>query len=201
MAFIPAPQVAQVVVKHLLEGEALNNVFAFALATPPLEANLNALAAAMQEAWSGSIMPQLSVDMTLVEVTARDLTTQDGVQVSSAPAATVVGGIGGDCLPASVAYCMTHRTALIGRSRRGRTYFGGIPESVCGGNNVTTTFSDDLQSAWFDVVTDVGVSGWQFGVLSRYTNKLPRTVAVWTPVTSSIFRDLRVDSQRGRLPG
>jgi hypothetical protein len=111
-----------------------------------------------------------------------------------------MGGAGGDACPANVAYCMTHRTDRIGRSRRGRTYFAGVPESVTTGNYVTSTWSLAMTSAFNSVVADLTVSGWFFVIVSRFANKEPRGIGLSTIVTSSSFRDLRVDSQRGRLP-
>lgn len=200
MVFVPAPQVAQAVVKHIYAGQEVNNVLAFGIAAVPNIVQLQTLASALQEAWVGAIMPLLSNQLTFSEVVVRDLTVADGTQVASAPAALVTGGVGGDGYPGSVALCMTHRTALIGRSRRGRTYFGGIPENTATVNTFQPFFLLAMKTAWDSVIADVEVSGWFFGILSRRTNKLPRPVGVFTAVTSSLFRDPRVDSQRGRLP-
>lgn len=200
MAFIPSPEVAQAVIKHTLSGEEVNNVLHFITSGAPTAANMGVLASALVESWTGSIMPELSTSLVFTEVTVRDLSFAEGIQVSATPAATVNGGIAGEAYPANVALCLTHRTALIGRSRRGRTFFGGLPEIAGVGNNALAPYVADLKAGWDAVVADVAVAGWVFGVLSTQANKAPRAQGVFTLVTSSIFRDLRFDSQRGRLP-
>lgn len=200
MVFIPAPQVAQSVFRHTQAGQPIVNVLNWFRETPVTLQNLELLAFSLSEEWAGQIMPFLSASTTFNEVTCRDLTVADGVQVTSAPAATVVGGVGGDSLPANVALCMTHRTAFIGRSRRGRTYFGGLGESSCSGSFFNGTFASDLQDGFTAVVDDVSLLGWQLVIVSRFSNKVPRGIALSTVVTNSSFINLRADSQRGRLP-
>ena len=200
MVFIPAPGVAQAVIVHTLGGQQVNNVLHWSIGASISAANMTTLANSINESWIGSIMPQLSNTITLNEVRVRDLGVADGVQVAVSPAALVAGGIGGDVLPNSVAYCLTHRTALIGRSRRGRTYISGIPENVSTGNNVSVAFRTAIVAGFNQVKADAGVGGWVFGVLSRYVNKVARPSGIFTAVTLTVARDLRLDSQRGRMP-
>lgn len=200
MVFVRAPQSAQVVVGHLLDGQVVNNVLNFFSNSPPTQQTVTELAATMRIAWTTRILPLLSVQMTLTGVTARDMSTQEGFQFFSPSLAGTVGGAGGDPCPNNVALCMTHRTAQIGRSKRGRTFFGGIAKGSTIGNYATASLVGGLTANFALVLADAAAGGWLFVVVSKYFNKLPRPVAVTTIVTSSSFRDGRVDSQRGRLP-
>lgn len=200
MVFVRAPQSAQVVVGHLLDGQVVNNVLNFFSNTPPTQQTITELAATIRIAWTTRVLPLLSVQMTLMGVTARDMSSQEGFQFFSPALAGTVGAAGGDPCPNNVALCMTHRTAQIGRSKRGRTFFGGIAKNSTIGNYATASLVGGLTTNFGLLVGDAAAAGWLFVVVSKYFNKLPRPVAVTTIVTSSSFRDGRVDSQRGRLP-
>lgn len=200
MAFIPVTQVAETVIKHTLNGLPVFNVLNWFRDSAISQADLDSLAAALVEAWTGAIVPFLSTALTFDEVSCRDLTTQDSLTSSGSPAAIVNGGAGGDSHPANVALCMTQRTNRIGRSRRGRTYFGGLPETATSGNFASPTFATNLKTGFDSVKADLFLNGWQLVVVSRFANKVPRLEGLSTIVTDSLFINLRVDSQRNRLP-
>lgn len=200
MAFIPVPNVAQVTVLQTLFGQEVNNVLHFARAGGWDASNLESLAGLVLASWTVNVIPEQSADLVLDGVRARDLSTADGLQVEVAPAEAVTGGVGQPSLPGNVAFCVTHRTAFIGRSRRGRTYVAGIGEDQVTGNSLAAPVASDLVLAFNTLRATTNASGYFFCVVSRFTNGDPRPEGISTVVTGSFAVDLRVDSQRGRLP-
>lgn len=201
MAFIPVPNAAQVVVQQSLFGEDVNNVMHFARSGGWPLASLGALATLVATTWTAEVMPVLSSELTLVGVSARDLSVADGQQALQPVSPAVEGGIDQQSLPGNVAFVVTHRTAFIGRSRRGRNYIGGLPEGAVTQNSLLTTTGDALAAAFNTLRATCAAQGFFFCIVSRYANNLPRVEGITTAVDVSEVRDYRVDSQRGRLRG
>jgi len=107
-----------------------------------------------------------------------------------------------DALPNSVSLCLTVRTAFTGRSARGRI-FAMAPTVVQAPvpNFVTTGYRDAIVAAYEACRTRITSLGYQMVVVSRFSGGAPRAVGITFPVTSIVARNLRLDSQRGRMPG
>lgn len=201
MAFIPVPLTTEVVFNHILDGEPVVNVLNFFANAETNAAAAQSLANVAAGSWTTNIMPLLTAQMEFVSCDVRYLGVADGAQATGNPIGIVTGGVGGDAYPANVALCMTHRTNLAGRSRRGRTYFGGIPESAGQLNSASASFQLNLAGAFANVLADIDALGYVLVVVSRFANGAPRAQGLSTAVTTSLFRDGRFDSMRGRLPG
>lgn len=200
MAFIPGLLVAEINLNQRLHGEQVQNtIYAvnFAGWTP---AGLELLVGEMIT-WVGSFLyVPLSQDISLFEVTARDISTQDGAQFTASPTAPVIGLAGGQALPGNCAIVVTFRTGLTGRSRRGRNYVAGIREADSASNAVNGATVDAIRTAYENLVIPFGAAGCNHVVFSRFTNKAPRALGVPTIVTS-YTADTNLDSQRRRLAG
>jgi len=200
MAFIPVPGAAEVVVSQTLLGQPVVNVFGFKLAaggnyTVTTLTNLaNVFLATYPVAFSTSLSDQLD----LLEIRATDLSSASGPVVSLSPATPALGVLTSPPLPGMNAIVLTHRTASRGRSFRGRTYFSGLVEEDVIGNDVVAGRVSTLLSAWGVVSVEAAAEGHIFSVISRYENNLPRTTGLATTVTTSAFRNTRIDSQRRR---
>src|SRR5512145_987200 len=201
MAFIPVPNAAQVVINQRLHGEEVVNVLHFARSGGFPLASLGALATLVSTNWVSEVLPNLSADLTLESVVARDLSVADGQQAVQAVSPAEAGGIGQAALPGNVAYVITHRTAFIGRSRRGRTYLAGLGEDDVTANTFLTVRADALATAFNTLRTELAGAGFFFCIVSRYTNGAPRATGITTAVDVSVARDYTVDTQRGRLRG
>jgi len=70
------------------------------------------------------------------------------------------------------------------------------------GDFVNPTTAQNILAAVRALIEDVPQSlNAQLVVVSRYSNGVPRSVGIATPVTSAILVDSRVDTQRRRLVG
>lgn len=120
---------------------------------------------------------------------------------------TPAAGAGaGDSLPLSVAACVTLRTALAGKSFRGRVYFSGFDE---GENDATGRMSAAASSSVANFMTNwsagLSAQGMVGAVLSRPFGgrTIPAKVQAarpgqGNPITAAVSRNLKWESQRRR---
>lgn len=199
MPFIPVPDTAQVTVLQTLFGQEVANVLHFTKEGGYDLNSLTDLASVVRDEWKLRILPSQSADLVMDGVRARNLAIQDGFQMEVIAGVGNLGGVNAGSLPGNVAFCLTHRTANIGRSRRGRTYIAGIAETQVTGNELAAPVASDLAAGFNTLRLQVAQAGFTFVVASRYTNKDARPFGIVSVVTQTVARDLRVDSQRGRL--
>ena len=202
MAFIPCPLGLEITYKYLVEGQAVCNVTHHAQTILRDEAGISALADTALGLFGASVALHNSILVSSIGVKVRQLNEADGIQVEQ-DFITPVDGTAetGANAPTNVALVLTVRTARIGRSYRGRMYLPGVLTSGSGVNFADVTWANALAAAWVGHFTALDASeGLTHCVMSKSNGKVARSVAVLTPVTSVSLRDLRVDTQRRRLP-
>lgn len=156
----------------------------------------NTIGAAVKAAFTSSTQATfVHTSVSLANIGLRDVRTAN--QPEFLEAAAAVPGTGtGDLLPLNVSLCITLRTALAGRSFRGRSFLWGYTETAngplgtaaSGVPGVGVSFITAIQSA---LVTN----GMNLGVLSR-------TRSAVNVVTLIQSRDANWETQRRRsLPG
>lgn len=203
MAFVPVPQVAEFRLNQRLFDQQLQNTLYGQYGADPDSTSLLITAQSLAGWWQANIAPELSVDHSLVEVSARLLTTENSAIASFQPATPIQGSVANPANPGNVALVASFRTGLAGRSFRGRNYIGGIPENATVGNEVSGTFRAAIAAAYDILITPGGPFGGEgafWVVVSREANKLPRPTGVATRVLSVIVNET-LDSQRRRLTG
>lgn len=204
MAFINLDNGAKVV----LDGTALNNepfAYVWYYTTSNAAGWSTAQRIKMAELVWANLAEPLSVYMTtgfkfdkIVVTTMESLPQSQTIYTTDMP---LVGQIDAPSMPASTAICITSRTDKIGRSYRGRTYITGLSESDVSGNYVAQAKADALVGVFNDAL-DAFLTDGDFRpvVASFYNNKAPRANGVGTPINGYDVVDLRVDTQRRRLP-
>lgn len=114
---------------------------------------------------------------------------------------SLAGGHVNAIMPMNVTVTVTFRTALRGRSYRGRNYLPALSEDFCLADEVTSGYRTQALLAYGLLNTAVaGVNSAEHCVISRYHDKAPRAVGVATPVVSYAM-EVTLDSQRRRLRG
>lgn len=213
MAFIPGAGLVQVVMQFSqFDGEICENVFGVDSGTgAAVDATyLGHVCTAFitwfntgdgankYQQWCGS-------GTTLLSVTAKDLTVQDGGEVTVS-ANQGGGDSSGTPLPNGVTYCVTAKTGLGGRSGRGRTYLVGMTSSQQDSSNRNKTTASHSLSAVAMMQSLIGavhaITGGSSAlvVLSRRHNNAPRSSLLATPVVFYSARNLFLDYQRRRAP-
>jgi hypothetical protein len=119
------------------------------------------------------------------EVVVTDLRTEGAPEFTSqAGGFPFVGTDSAQSLPFQTAAVTTWRTALRGRSFRGRTYLGGFTEAFSDGRNPSSTLLTAINE-WRDDMLEINdTMGGGIGVISRRHNKGVRLIGVVNQITS-----------------
>lgn len=137
---------------------------------------------------------------SLVDIITRDMTVEDGIQLSDTEGLPSVGSNGGSAGAFQVCYTTTWLTGLVGRSNRGRTYGIGLSQEGALHNVLTgaahaqiVTKMETFLAIW-PTVDPVAI----FSVASFVNGGVPRVNGQLRPVLS--FRvPFPLATQRRRL--
>lgn len=201
MAFVPAPNIVKIAWFYTLNGEpAMNRLHVNLLTAEPTAGDCATLAAAAADWWVTTAAPLVSVNMSLREVQAVSLAVQNGPQATFSAGLPQVGAVGGDSLPGNVAFCISLRTGLSGRSARGRWFWGGLAEGQVTANVVNSGVVTSIVSAIDGLINAIEALSAIPTIVSYVSNNAPRVGGpVYFNITDALAVDAIVDSQRGRL--
>ena len=201
MAFVPALNTAKVVLEYTWSSQAVVQTFWMQYSASPSAADLQTIADHFRNNFNASMVTSQATSISLVRVTATRQDNANDIQAVSTPASPVPGTGSGDSVPLNAAWVFSYRTALRGRSYRGRGYQPGLLNSILTspgiGNSAILTAIAANYVQW--LITSVP-AGWTWVVASHFHNKAPRASAVLTPIISVVV-DTLLDSQRRRLVG
>jgi len=202
MAFVPAPNIVMVEARCLLAGQMIENRWMVDALTT-VDAGIVQEVAGVVSAWvRGNYFDQMTDDVTLTEIVATDMSTQNGTQFVIVPETTEAGAIAGGTMPNEVTMCVSLRTGNRGRSARGRTYVLTVPRTKVSGNNIDATWAGLVKASFEDLVSELDAAGFKLAIVSYRANKAPRPGGpVYFFVTDIVITDLVVDSMRSRKPG
>lgn len=204
MAFIPVPNVVSAFMEFSGPDDViLGNVFNFLYLDPPITSSaiLNALGVELVEWWDAFGQPYKTAGYTLQRIRMRDLTDSNSFAVDYTTGLPLVGTLAGNSMPTNVAWSLKLGTGMAGRSRRGRIYHFGMSEEVVSGNFMDATHAASVLAGYNALRTDVGLNdNWRWVVVSRQQDEAPLLVGQAYNITSVSAVDLRVDTQRKRLP-
>lgn len=163
------PNAVQIRLMYGIAGNgAFNVIHARKLAAQVVtQALTNLIGAAIKSAWSARIAGLSNAGVGLIRVGLRDLSAPN--QPEFLDTGAVVTGTGvGETLPAGVSSCVTLRTALTGKSQRGRIYIGGFTE-LQNTNNATMDPAAGTAATAFvqDISAALTAQQLTLGVLSR----------------------------------
>jgi|ERR1051326_1155131 hypothetical protein len=187
MPFQPIDSTWQMrVVGHSAFGGAIENVFGFLLAddTTLTQAITDAFSAALATAYLhlvGAMHNGSGYDRVVIT----DLRTEGAPEFTSVAGGFPIHGTdSGGPLPWQTAAVVTWRTALRGKSFRGRTYLGGFTESFSDGRDVSSTLISAIEDWRDDMLSGIDGSIGSLAVTSRQHNKEPRLIGISTAITS-----------------
>lgn len=202
MAFIPVANTAEVHIRGASNGQRWENTLYFFKTSGWDAASMEVLANSIALWWSNSLSPHIAEDVTVGEIYVVDLSTATSPTFTLSIAPPLQGQAVTTQLPNNAAFVVSFRTAGRGRSSRGRNYIIGLggQSATADPNIVNTTWAGNIVSGYEDLF-GILVSDETWVVVSRYFNNAPRLLGLTQPVTAVIYTDLRLDSQRRRLPG
>jgi len=201
MAFQPIPNTVLASIRGTLDGQLIENTLAFKYATSISPSIVAEVGDNCANWWHDQIMPNLSDEYALREVYVLDVSSETGPTYISNLNAGDVGGYAIQSMPGNVAATVTLRTALRGRSYRGRNFIPAIPISIVTGvNGISSTWADAITTAYGNLRDHDYVVG-DLVVISRYHDNALRTPNGVATVVTTIDMNLVLDSMRRRLPG
>lgn len=166
------------------------------------EADLDDVGSFLASWFDTEMQPLMTAGYVLERIKLRDMTSENSFSKDWVGILPLTGVMAGNSLPSNVAWCLKKQTGRAGRSYRGRIYHPGMGEAQVSGNYVDATYASDVIDAYnyiVDNITGVG-QGFEMVVVSYQNNGVPRTSGLATVVTGIVATDLRVDTQRRRLP-
>jgi len=200
MAFQSVPNAAELVIQATSSSKQMVNVLGFVKAGGYNALDIANLADAADAVVQSDYLPLIHGNVHYDGCLARGLeNANDFVSLVTAGAGN--GTATGDLLPTNVTLCVTMRSALSGRSARGRFY--ALPTGAsnqAGVNLFSSTYGNALEAFLVALETAAAAQGWTHCIISRFANKVARPTGVTFVVTSNGYRNLIMDSQRGRLP-
>jgi hypothetical protein len=203
MAFIPTERVINAFLEYTgPDGEIMGTSLDFRTGSTVTLTDLNDLGAGIASWWDTDMQPLMTAGYTLNRIKLRDMSAENSFVVDWVGILPLTGTMAGNSMPSSVAWSLKKQTGLAGRSFRGRIYHMGMGEAEVVGNYVDATYATSVLNAWNDLMEqlDETGNGFQLVVVSTFANGAPRTAGVATNVTGIVHVDLRVDTQRRRLP-
>jgi len=208
MPFVPVENTALVETRMMFDGQKCENTIWVENEAAWDGASLAELASEVKDWWVANYAGLVTFGTSLTEVVATDMSSDTGPQASVAGGGEVGLGSGAP-FPGGTSFVVSFRTALRGRSFRGRNYIVGVPEasrSLISG--VDSDYVEACVNAYTALLDAISTAGWTWVIASRFSgvdpdthNPIPRVAGVTTPVTNVVCTDATLDSQRRRLPG
>lgn len=200
MAFIPAPETAQVQVTATKDGLPLENVFNVQKDGGWSSGTLTNLVTVFREYWEDNAPTLMPNDLVFNQVIATDISEQISIQEEANFTGGTVGTLGGQPMPNHVSKLCTLSTGLRGRSARGGIHWLGFSENVVQSNTIDSSYLNSMDSFLTGLLNYVSTNtGGSIVVVSRQFNNAPRLVAALFVVQGISFANARVGSMRGRL--
>lgn len=148
---------------------------------------------------------------SLVEVTGRDNTTQNGISIATNAGLPIAGTGPSPAAAPGLTYALTARTGLAGRSFRGRTFLVNPATNSWADYTkgiIANAFADNAVLAFNALVAAVTTADAEaeLVVCSRFSGvdingkPIPRAAAVTTPILAFGYHNLNQDFQRRRSP-
>lgn len=200
MAFIPIPNGVQVCFQFTA---ALQN-WQFCLmlrkqSGAPVQADLVSAATIGKDWWNTNLKVRVSDEVTCNRVVATNMTAQGAAQ--AVVTSGVAGTVAAISAPLNAALVISLRTALRGRSYRGRIYFGGIPvNNLLNATEVIALYASNVLNEFVALSALYAGAGFEQIVASKQHNGVTTNPAVTNPVTAFVC-NAQIDSQRRRLFG
>lgn len=201
MAFQSVPETAEVVINAICNNQAVTNTFYARKPGGYTLSDVEALAQAAHAVYSADMLDVMAIAYILNGATARGLEFENDVEFEYLPGVEA-GVVASNPLPNNCVFCVKRSSAFTGRSARGRVFIGGLTQSQLGTdeNFLLSSVAASIVTALNGMRTAFSAAGWTEVIVSRYHAGVKRSFGVTFTVIGYNNVDLRIDSQRNRLP-
>lgn len=168
---VQVPNGAEIKLYFSVGGQLAVNTFGARVVSPATvigQSTADALGSAIKAAFTAQVAVQMATTTQLVRVGVRDLRQNNMTEFRDTGAAVAGTAPTSDGLPASVAQCVTLRTAGAGKSFRGRVFLSGWAEAANGPNGTQIAGAATAGVNFVGAVSTALVNnGMQMAVLTR----------------------------------
>lgn len=201
MAFVPFTDCAEGVIQGVLAGQVVMMTLGLQKAGGFIGTDLQDTADEIALWVTTDLLPILVDDLEISQVKVQDLTSVVAPVVISTVGLPDNGGVVGVPLTNNAAFVMSFKTALRGRTARGRNYIPGPPTtSLQTATEFSTAFAASVAGVYEELRVKLNGIGVSHVVLSRFFEHVERTVGVSTLITNYLAR-IPVGTQRRRIIG
>ncbi len=203
MAFQRVPNSAEIAHTFMQQNKITQNTYYAQFAGAYSQSDIQTLADEVDNVFALNFVTEMCSDVIYVRTDVRGLDTENDLEATQ-NAGTGPGTHIGDSLPNQVTFSIKKSSGLTGRSARGRTYWCGIPSNerdVANENFLESVYAAAIvNDVDFIRLTIDTIPGWSAVLVSRFANKVARVEGVTFPWATTSNVDLRLDTNRGRLP-
>ena len=198
MAFQTVPDGVEVVFNGVQNGVPVVNVYNVRDTSTHTEARLEEIIDTFYAWWAAHMSPLQHTSYTLQSIKATNLTSSAGPQVIKAYTTANTGSMTGGESAGNGAGVISWKTALIGRSFRGRTYVGALGvNALASAQTLGTAQMANMVSAGTALLDALEAISTTLCVLSRVAAGVQRVAGLLTQIIGVVV-DAKVDSQRRR---
>lgn len=199
LAYQPATNALELALNWTTEGREWKNILHLTTLDGeelfmPSQEDVNDIA----DETAAEFAPFMCMVTKLNSVTLKDIRSQEGATIQSS-VATLAGLQNNSPISLNTALAITLRTAVGGRTGRGRMYLTGWAEGLATAREIQAPLAASLVLCVNNINLRLSHLNLGLAVLSRWLNKERRTSAIARLVTAVACTDLRLDSQRRRL--
>lgn len=162
------------------------------------QAALDLLAENVHDWFVANVLPELSISVSLFQVTAYDMRTVGGPLGIYVPSPAPAGAKLGDMIPFQDAVVITLRSATRGRAGRGRNYLSGFTEGQSAGRLIDATTETALELAYDPAWPGIYLDGWTWVVASFQQDGVTLNPGVARPIIATEMRSRVYGVQKSR---
>jgi len=199
MAFTEFTDTALVeLVYNLPSGQRAENTLYFLNVGGFSTSDMTALAEELATVWEADFAPFVhdGVELDFIRVTDMNSDTAPSIEVLT----SVAGDAAGANMPGNVTGAVSFKTALRGRSYRGRNYVVGLMDAHIVNDTIDAGVVAGYENAYASLNAAALALGWTHVVASKQHDGVLFNPGTTTPVTSYRMEN-HIDSQRRRLFG
>ncbi len=207
LPFIPLPDGAQIVIKGTLFGQVIEEIHWIVFDVTPGPGDIQGAAEDFDTWFQTDVLSFLSNEYNYVSTTCNGWSSAADPTFTVAPPSPVPGGVAAVAIANTQAVVISWKTALRGKSFRGRTYLAGVTySSLTDPNTLGSAAVAAVDAAYLSIPGYGDLGGYALVVASfvnSTVNPTPphhRTTAVGTPINAAVVESV-LGNQRRRRPG
>jgi len=200
MPFQSVPDVAEAVVRFTVNTQPCTMTFYGELTGGYTQSDIDNLATLM-DAWAtAEFLPVVSSTLIYTGVNVKGLELLNDLQAFDATG-TGAGAVGEAPMPNALAIAVTRRSALSGRSARGRVFWPLRVGMIAADENfILGAAATQVEDALNEISPAMIADNWVEVIVSRFSGGAARTTGVTFPIVSYGVHDFEIDTQRRRMP-